>query len=91
MGVSSANLDIEKAREILKTLALPPEISAVRAEYGEDSSGSTALWIIVRLAAGAVAKRSDVKKITDFTGDVQTQLLHSGIELFPYVKLEDAA
>lgn len=91
MDTAGTSPDMAKAQEILKSLSLPPEITEVRAELGQDSSGSEALWIVIRIAAGAVKQRSDIKKITDFAGKIQTKLIHSGIGGFPYLKLEEAA
>lgn len=93
MSAQSRTIEEEQAKadELLAELDLPPEISSVRAELAEDSSGETALWVVLHLAPNAVKARSDIKKITDFAGDVQVRLLHSGISAFPYIKLEEAA
>jgi|GEM_PF-3645323 len=91
MNEVALSTELDRAKEIGQSITLPSEVREIRLESGKDYGGGPALWINIVLAPGAVAKRSEIKKITDFGSNLQTRSLHDGLTAFPYFKLEAAA
>jgi hypothetical protein len=91
MDNASTTMPMAEIEALLKAVTLPPEIEAIHAELGEDSEGLPALWIMIQLKPGAVKERGDIKKITDFGGELQRKLLVSGFGGFPYLRRVEAA
>lgn len=83
--------DLDMARDILSRVQLPPEVTAIDLEVGPDHYGTSSLWLFFRIRPGLEADRATIKRLTDFSRQVQAQVIEGGVSLFPYTSLEDAA
>jgi hypothetical protein len=91
MESATGTMQMTEIEALLGSVALPHEVESIRAELGEDSDRLPALWIMIQLRPGAIKQRADIKKITDFGGELQRMLLAHGFGGFPYLRLVDAA
>jgi hypothetical protein len=83
--------DEMKARAILNEIQLPPELAAISLERKNDSSGDPAIYISFQVKDEAVLDRETTMRLSRFMSSVAVEILKSGISLFPYVSLDQAA
>jgi hypothetical protein len=81
----------EMADELLAKLELPPEVVRISTDLGTDTSGDDAIFVHLHIARDAINQKYMVRKLANFSEQVQILLLGSGITRFPYVYIEEAA
>ncbi len=83
--------DLDRAREIVSGIQLPPEVSGIDLKTGPDHYGTPSLWLSLLVRSGIEADRNTVKRLTDFGREVQSRVIDGGVTLFPYTSLKEAA
>lgn len=83
--------DLDKAREIVSQIQLPPEVTRIELKTGPDHYGTPSLWVSLFVTPGLEADRNTVKRLTDFGREVQARVIDGGVSLFPYTSLKEAA
>ena len=83
--------DLERARQIVAMIPLPAEVVDIVLRKGRDWYGEAALWADIHVRNGIEPDRDTVKRLTDFSSDVQARLIEGGVTVFPYTNLEQAA
>ena len=91
VGVNSAAEQLEKARTIIAEVSLPVEVAKIDLDTGTDFAGEPALWVFVHIQQDVRLDRQQVKKLTQFTRELQAKIIDAGLTLFPYTSLEQAA
>ena len=80
-----------KIEELVHSVPRLPEIERVTISFDKDWSGDPALYLAFVVRPDVKVDEAFVDKFLDYTGAVQTKILHSGIDLFPYTWLQQAA
>lgn len=83
--------ELEKAREIVATIPLPPEITGIDVRSGNDLYGDPALWLTLHVRDELEPDRDLVARLTHFGQDVQGRVISGGVTLFPFTSLDQAA
>jgi hypothetical protein len=83
--------DAKQAREVLDRMALPPELDRIETEIKNDADGQLALYLSFQVKDGATLDRESIPRLSRFMISVLDALLRSGISLFPYASLDQAA
>ena len=83
--------ELEKAREIVSTIDLPPEITGIDIRSGTDLFGGPALWLALHVRDELEPDRDLVARLTDFGQDGQDRVVSGGVTLFPFTPLDQAA
>ena len=91
--VDTGQLDKAKAEQLISTIPLIPEVERIEVELYTDHTGDPAFQIVYYLRKDVVFELNDElgKRFEEFKGVIQTAILHSDLNRFPYTKLERAA
>ena len=84
-------VDVERAKELLNGVVLPPEIESFDLQVDEDWTGDPALRINYVINADRVLTPDDIKRLTHFLAEVSTLTLQANVGAFPYPRLQQAA
>jgi hypothetical protein len=80
-----------QAERAIEETPLLEGVEGVRVELGYDHSGDAALWLIFRLKNDQLFDDDFIGRFIDYSGELQTKILQSGLDRFPYTRLERAA
>jgi len=81
----------EKAEQIVASIPLLPEVDGVDVKPYTDNTGDDALQLVFRLRPGILVDQEFIKRFNEYSGRVQTAILHSGVNRFPYTRLKEVA
>ncbi|MDO9710604.1 hypothetical protein [Paracraurococcus lichenis] len=83
--------DLAKAREVLSSTPLPPELVLQGIEPGEDHAGEPALWLVyaVRLRNGDLPDRARMRELARFVADRAADVVAAGTVSWPYVRMTE--
>jgi hypothetical protein len=84
-------LDTAKAEQLIADIPMIPEVESIAVEPYTDHTGDPAFQLKFRLRKGVEVDSSFLQRFIDFSGTVQTRILHSDLDRFPYARLEPAA
>lgn len=84
-------LDRTKAQQLVYTVPLIPEVESIDVELYTDHSGDPAFQLTFRLRRDITVDDEFMDRFIAFAGQVQTAILHSDLNRFPYTRLERAA
>jgi hypothetical protein len=87
----TASQVLDQANAVVASLNLPPEIEAVVVGIGPDHEGDMALWFTLKVKQSTKDTTQAVRSIRDFAQKLQEKIFESGIGLFPYTSVEQAA
>ena len=93
MNISEDQDQIAKAKgeQLISAIPLIPEVEAIGVEPYLDHTGDRALQLTFHLRRGVAVDDAFFEKFHPFKALVQTRILHSDLERFPYTRLEKAA
>jgi hypothetical protein len=81
----------QKAEQIIASITLIPEIANIDVKPYTDNTGDQALQLSFRLRPGVQVDADFFRRFNDFAGRIQTAILHSDLDRFPYTRIEEAA
>ena len=80
-----------RAEELISDIALMPGITGIRVEPYTDNTGDPSLQITFWFDENIKLDDSFMDRFLEFSGKIQTRILHSDLNRFPYTRLERAA
>ena len=80
-----------RAKGLIAAVTLPAGVTAIDVHLGPNHYGEASLWLQVQVRGELHPDRSEIERLTRFTTDLQDLVFRSGITLFPYTTLEQAA
>ncbi len=87
----NAQLEKQKAEELIASAPAFAGVESVRVELGEDHSGEPSLWLVFKLRPELQADDSWFRAYIEYSNRLSLKLIHSGLTRFPYTRLESAA
>jgi hypothetical protein len=78
-------------RAVLKKHKLPPSVKGFELEFGEDSTGDLAVWILFDVDQDLQPSKEKLSALTRLDRSVRADLLATGITRWPYVKFRVTA
>jgi hypothetical protein len=81
----------EKAEQLIANFPLMDGVDHISVELGEDNTGDPAMWLVFHLQKDLEADVPWIQSFNEYSGKIQTSILHSGLTRFPYTRLEQAA
>ncbi len=89
--VDTSQLDKAKAEELIAAIPLMPELESIDVELYTDNTGDPAFRLIFRVRRDVKIDEIFIDRFIQFSAIVQTRILHSNLNRFPYTRLEQAA
>ena len=80
-----------KAQKLIADIPLMPGITGIRVEPYTDNTGDPSLRLIFSMSKDVNFGKDFLAQFREFSFDVQTKILHSDLNRFPYTKLQEAA
>jgi len=90
-AIDSEQLDKAKAEELISTVPLIPEVESIDVELYTDNTGDPSFQLIFHVRQGVSVDREFMPRFLKFSAAVQTKILHSDINRFPYTRIVKAA
>jgi hypothetical protein len=87
----SAELEEEKARQLVAEVSLPPEIVKVDIRSGNDWSGDPALWVTLWVRDDLEFSQQIADRLNNAAKEVRFKLIGAQFSRFPYITLDQAA
>lgn len=93
MNVATDNEQVDKAKaeELISTIPLMPEVKSIDVELYTDHTGDPAFRLIFLVRGDVKIDSSFMDRFLRFSAIVQTAILHSGLNRFPYTRIVQAA
>jgi hypothetical protein len=90
MSVIADSEEIAKSRaeELISDIPLIQEISSIKIDPYTDHSGDAALQLTFRVRRDVQLDDAFWTKFLEFSRKVQTRILHSNLDRFPYTSVE---
>ncbi len=91
------NLEKAKAEQIIAETPLMEGIESVSVELGDDHDGDPSMWLVFNLEPdfrpkhNFEADKQWFERFHDYSGRIDTKIIHSGLTRFPYTRLRRAA
>ncbi|HEY1994135.1 MAG TPA: hypothetical protein VGG81_07010 [Edaphobacter sp.] len=89
--VDNEQLDKATAEQLISTIPLIPEVESIDVQLYTDHDGDPSFQLIFHVRREVQVDKAFIRRYVDFTGLVQTKILHSDLNRFPYTRLEQAA
>ncbi len=83
--------DREKAEQIIAAIPRMPEISKIDVELYTDHTGDPSFQLVFHVRSGVAVDKEFITRFNRYTATVQTGILHSDLNRFPYTRLKQAA
>ncbi len=90
-ALDNEQLDKAKAEELISTIPLIPEVESIDVELYTDHTGDAAFRLIFNVRKDVKVDREFMRHFLKFSFIVETAILHSGIDRFPYTRIKQAA
>lgn len=88
MTTAAPQLDEEAfVKAIVDGLTMPPGVKFERVEQYSDWQGTPALRVVFTISTAAPLTKKRIAALSAITSAVQQEILNSGIEKYPYVKI----
>jgi hypothetical protein len=84
-------LDKAKAEELISEVELIPEVKSIDVELYTDHTGDPSFQLVFGLREDVLVDSVFMKRFLQFERQVQTKILHSDLNRFPYTKLKRTA
>jgi hypothetical protein len=89
--IDNEQLAKAKAEELISTIPLMPEVEAIDVELYTDNTGDPSFQLLFHVRKGVTVDREFMPRFLKFSAAVQTKILHSDINRFPYTRIVQAA
>jgi hypothetical protein len=90
-AIDNEQLDKAKAEELISTVPLIPEVESIDVELYEDHTGDPSFQLIFHVRPEVKIDDAFMDRFLEFSAIVQTKILHSDLNRFPYKRIEQAA
>ena len=79
------------AEKLLAMMPPPEGVESSRVELGEDPDGEPAMWVVFTLGRNRIVDAQWIDHFSRYSTHVSLKILESGVERFPYTRIERAA
>jgi hypothetical protein len=90
-AIDNEQLDKAKAEELISTIPLMPEVESIDVELYQDHSGDPSFQLVFHVKRTVQLDDAFMDRFLDFSATVQTKILHSDLNRFPYKRIEQTA
>ena len=80
-----------RAEELISDIPLMAGVNSIKVEPYIDNTGDPSLQLTFSLDRNVLVDDNFVDRFLEFSGVVQTRILHSELNRFPYTRMEQAA
>ena len=91
VDVGPAPAEEARIREILGKWRFPPNVRDYQLDFGTDSVGDPAVYIVFTVDDARDPSDQTVKNVTDFSRELRNQLLRAGVRHWPHFRFQAPA
>jgi hypothetical protein len=89
--IDKAEQDKSQAQQIIAAIPLIPEVQGIDVELYTDNTGDPAFQLIFLVRPNVEVGEEFIKRFNGFAREVQTKILHSDLQRFPYTRIKQVA